>query len=193
MIQVNKFEEINRALFNPDHASDPSDNTDPQLYWKTLQMERVGWVDGASGNFPSRLWGRRRRVREMHPPLDHTEETAAPSLVAAGRDPQNSSFTSFQIPPEGSDLVHVLWECLIHIKRVSVLTRCVGLGTLLNRSFFGNMRAVFHCLLGLKRFKASPSHKLSWSWQITFKVFYDITTIRQILQSHIPRFLWQQC
>lgn len=92
--------------------------------------------------------------------------------LTAGRDPQNSSFTSLQIPPEGFDLVHVLRERLIHIKRVGVLTRCVGLGTLLYRSFFGNRRAVFHCLLGLERFKASPSHKLSWSWQMTFSFLW---------------------
>lgn len=42
MIWVNKSEEINRVLFNLDHASELSDSTDPQLDWKTLQMEIVG-------------------------------------------------------------------------------------------------------------------------------------------------------
>lgn len=100
---------------------------------------------------------------------------------------QSSSFTNFQISPEGFDLFHVLRECLIPIKRVSVLTRCVGLGILSYRSFSGNRRAVFHCLLGLKWFK------LSWRWQMDFKVFDHINSIRKILQSHTPHFLWEQC
>lgn len=53
--------------------------------------------------------------------------------LAAGEDPQSSNFTSFQTPPQGFDLVHILQECLIPIKRVSVLQRCVTLGILLRR------------------------------------------------------------